>query len=62
MIKSLEIHKKTNENKDIIILVNKANKRYLIFSCISLLLMIIMSYSIITFNEVYIGGIDDLIF
>ena len=48
-------------SKEVITLFKKINKKYLIFLCVSLLIMIIISYAIITFNEVYRGGISDLI-
>ena len=61
-IESLANNKISNLNKkEVIILLNKANKRYLIFLCVNLIIMIFISYSIITFNEVYRGGISDLI-
>ena len=57
----------TSENKDNIknnnidIILKNKNKKYFIFFAVSFLIMIFISYSMITFNEVYRGGITDLI-
>ena len=42
-------------------LLEKENKKYIIFFGIIFLIMIFIFYTIITFNEVYRGGISDLI-
>ena len=39
----------------------KENKKYLVYFCIEFLIMILIFYSIISFNEVYRGGITDLL-
>ena len=50
-----------NNNKDLNVLLKKENKKYLIFFGIGIIIMLLIFYSIITFNEVYKGGISDLI-
>ena len=54
-------NKKNEDIDNIIILLEKENKKYLIFFCCALILMILIFYSLITFNEVYRGGITDLV-
>ena len=58
---------KTNENtkdfhnKRINILLEKEKNKYLIFFTFAFVLLILIFYSLITFNEVYRGGITDLV-
>ena len=63
-------NKKIKENKDdkdikndifINNLIEKENKKYCIYFSFSFILLIFIFYSIIVFNEVYRGGISDLI-
>ena len=63
-------NKETNEHNFIYNISNnnildniliKENKKYLVYFCIEFLIMILIFYSIISFNEVYRGGITDLV-
>ena len=63
-------NKETNEHNFIYNISNnniidniliKENKKYLVYFCIEFLIMILIFYSIISFNEVYRGGITDLL-
>ena len=52
---------KNNENNDNYYLSDKDNKKYIIFFGITFIIMIIIFYSMIAFNEVYRGGFSDLL-
>ena len=53
---------KNNESDDVYInLVEKEKKKYLIFFGLGIVIMMLIFYSVINFNEVYKGGISDLI-
>ena len=64
-VKRKSISNKNNKiNKEDIernILMEKVNKYYLIYFFIIFMVMILIFYTLITFNEVYRGGITDLI-
>ena len=53
--------KNDNINKDIILLFKDENKKYLIFFGVGFIIMILIFYSLVNFNQVYRGGIIDLI-
>ena len=53
--------KDSSINESLYIIMEKENKKFLIFFGIGFLVIIIICYSVITFNEVYRGGIIDLI-
>ena len=54
-------NKKNINKKDILELMKKAKKCYIIFFSIGFGIMIIIFYSVIIFSEVYIGGVLDFI-
>ena len=58
--KEIEASDTINNNK-IINMIKSKNKKFLIFFGIILLIMIFVFYPFITFNEVYRGGITDLV-
>ena len=62
----LKLQKKKNVNehekiKEIIIIMKKERKKYVIFFSVGFAVIILVGYLMINFNEVYRGGILDLV-
>ena len=55
------IRRKINKDNKPEIKIKKENKKYIIFFGVGIIIMLIIFYSFIAFNEVYKGGISDLI-
>ena len=51
---------KTNQ-KDILLLMKKAKKNYIIFFSVCFAIMLIIFYSVINFAQVYVGGVLDFV-
>ena len=61
-IKNKKIDKSENNEQNIVNnIIEKYSKLYLIFFSIGFIIMIIIFYSIIAFNQVYRGGYSDFI-
>ena len=55
------IRRKINKDNKPEMKIKKENKKYIIFFGVGIIIMLIIFYSFIVFNEVYKGGISDLI-